>query len=403
MPLTSLEAIRKAEPLIAPYIRRTPLIYSDALSRITHKEVILKCEIFQKTGSFKMRGASHCILQNLAQAKKNGVVAASAGNHAQAVALMCNLTGIKSTIVMPAFTPPIKVQHTQRWGANIQLKGAIYDEAYEHALTLAKENNFLFVHPFKDEHIMAGQGTIGLELVADPLFADCEAILIPIGGGGLAVGIATALKALAPKVKIYGVTPKNAPATCESFKSGKLEPKDVTFTLAEGTANKRPDEVMLAELRNLLTDVFMLTEESIAHGISLIAEESKMVLEGSGALGVAALLEDKIPEKKVAVLLSGGNIDLPAFSTILHRGLVSQGRLTRVGITISDRPGGLAAVTQILAEKRANILQVFHQRSTLKAAMGETEIDVDMETKGPDHTMEILNALKERGFRVSQE
>jgi threonine dehydratase len=403
MPLTTIDAIRKAEPLIQPYIRRTPLLYSDVLSRTCHKEVLVKCEIFQRTGSFKMRGASHCILQNLATAKTNGVVAASAGNHAQAVALMSSLTGIRSTIVMPAFTPPIKVAHTQRWGAEIQLVGAIYDEAYEHAQQLAKEKGYLFIHPFKDPDVMAGQGTIALEMAADPLFAGTEAVVIPIGGGGLAVGIATALKALHPQIKIYGVTPKNAPATYESFKAGKQMALDVKMTLAEGTANKRPDDVMLAELRQLLADVFVLTEESIAHGISLVAEESKMVLEGSGALGVAALLEDKIPEKKIALILSGGNIDLPAFSTVLHRGLVEQGRLTRITIKISDRPGGLHAVTQIFAEKRANILQVFHQRSSLKAALGETEIDVDMETKGPHHTMEILQALKERGFQVNRE
>ncbi len=402
MALTSLEEIRQAQTRIAPYIRPTPLLYSDALSRMSHKDILLKCEIFQRTGSFKMRGASHCILQNLAQAKKNGVVAASAGNHAQAVALMCHLTGIKATIVMPAQTPPIKVAHTQRWGAEIKLVGSVYDESYEYAMTLAEEKKYLFVHPFKDPVVMAGQGTIALEMMADPLFQDCEAVVIPIGGGGLAVGIATALKELSPKTKIYGVTPQNAPATFESFKSGTLQALDVKFTIAEGTANKRPDNTMLAELRNLLTDVVCLSEESIATAISVVAEESKMVLEGSGALGVAAILEDKIPEKKVAIILSGGNIDLPAFSTVLHRGLVEQGRLTRVAITISDRPGGLHSVTSILAEKRANILQVFHQRSTLKAALGETQIDVDMETKGPEHTLEILQALKERGFQVTR-
>ncbi len=402
MPMTSLEAIQQAQTRIAPYIVQTPLILSEALSRHCHKEVLMKCETFQRTGSFKMRGAAHCILQNLAQAKKNGVVAASAGNHAQAVALMCKITGIQATIVMPVTTPPIKIQHTARWGAKIELAGVFLDEAFTHALALSQKRGCVFVHAFNDADIVAGQGTVALEMCADAKFKGTEAFLIPIGGGGLAVGMATALKALSPGTKIYGVAPKNAGAILESFRTGKVMPLDVTFTLADGTAKKRPDEVMLAELRSLLTDVILMSEESIAHGISLIAEESKMVVEGSGALGVAALLEDKIPEKKIGIILSGGNIDLPAFSSVLHRGLVEQGRLIRVAITISDRPGGLAAVTQILADKKANILQVFHQRSTLKAAIGETEIDVDMETKGPEHTLEILQALKERGFQVSR-
>lgn len=247
---------------------------------------------------------------------------------------------------------------------------------------------------------MTGQGSIGLELCDDPAFKGVEALVIPIGGGGLATGIASAVRALRPDVKIYGVTPRNAAGTWKSFQANKIIAEEVKFTLAEGTACKRPDEVMLGHLKGLLDDVFALSEESIAHAVSVLAEHGKLVSEGSGALAAAAVIEEVIPHKKICLILSGGNVDLPTLSGILQRGLVEQGRLVRLNITISDRPGGLNACTTILAETRANILQVFHQRHNLRTAIGETEIEVELETRGAEHTTEIIDGLQARGFRA---
>lgn len=400
MPLVPLSDIKKAQARIAPYHRKTPLLPFDILGDRTQKEVLIKCENLQRTGSFKIRGAANCILENLEQAKKAGVIAASAGNHAQGVAAVCHRLGIGATIVMPTITPPIKVANTQRWGANVELVGNVYDEAYEHAIQLSKAKGFVFIHPFHDQLIMAGQGTIGLELCDDPLFQNVEAVVISVGGGGLISGIGSCLKALRPDVKIYGVAAKNAPGTWKAFVENRPGDEPVLFTLAEGVAAKRCDDYMLGHLKSAVDKMFVITEEKIAHAISLLAEHGKMVVEGAGALPVAALIENFVPEKKVALVLSGGNIDLPALSQVLHRGLVEQGRLVRLVITIVDRPGGLNSITQVLAEKRANILQVFHQRASLQANFGEAEVEVDLETRGAEHTEEIMRTLTQKGFRV---
>ncbi len=401
LPLT-LELIEKAQTTIAPYARATPLIPFDFLNRESGKKVLLKCENLQVTGSFKIRGAANCILENMAQAKKAGVIAASAGNHAQGVAAICNMLGIHSTIVMPTVTPAIKLQNTKRWGAETVLEGSVYNESFDHAMKLAKEKGYLFVHPYRDVHIMAGQGTIGLELMNDKSFADCEAILIPIGGGGLLSGIAKVLRAKNKKIKIYGVTAESAPATYQSIKTGKIQVQTPSFTLAEGVSTKTTDEIMLAHLKESIDDVFSISENSIAHAISLIAEHGKMVMEGSAAIAVAAVLNKLIPEKNVTCLVSGGNIDLPALGHVLQHGLVHQGRLVRLLITITDRPGGLNKVTEILGSAGANIIQIFHQRATLHTKIGEADIDVDIESKGREHTNEIIHQLTNRGFKVAR-
>jgi len=400
MPKIQIETVREAQARIAPYIRRTPFIPFDFLSLATGKELWLKCESLQRTGSFKIRGAANFILSQLAQAKKCGVVAASAGNHAQAVASMAKALGIRSTIVMPTITPPIKVQNTRRWGADVELVGDVYDDSFEHAMTLAKTKGFLFIHPFADPLVIAGQGTIGLELAESNDFSDIEAVAIGVGGGGLSTGIAAVLHELHPKVKIYGVVARNAPSAWKSFHKKSLVSEPVSFTLAEGVAVKRPNEQMLGYMQEYLDDMIALSEESIANAIAVLTEQGKLVVEGAGALPVAAIIEGLIPEKKVALILSGGNIDIPALSHVLQRGLVEQGRMVRLMISVSDRPGGLNAVTDVLASQRANIMQIFHQRSSIHTKMDEAEIEVDLETRGPDHTKEITAALTGRGFRV---
>lgn len=403
MPSISLAEIRAAQERITPYIRKTPLLSFDSLGQRAGKKILLKCENLQHTGSFKIRGASNCILGNLEQAKKMGVTTASAGNHAQGVAAVCHRLGIKATVVMPAATPTIKVLNTQKWGATVELVGAVLDDAYDHAMALSKEKGFVYIHPFRDQKIMAGQGTIGLELVDDPAFDDIEAVVVSLGGGGLISGIGNALKALRPGIKVYGVAAKNAPATWRTFKENKPATDEVIYTLAEGVAAKKSDEFMLGYLKGCVDDVFTINEEAIANAVALLAEHGKMVVEGAGALPVSAIIQKLIPEKNVALVLSGGNMDLPSLSQVLQRGLAEQGRLVRLVITIPDRPGGLHSITQVLAEKRANILQVFHQRATLKMGIGETEVEVDLETKGREHTEEITKLLTERGFRVHRD
>ncbi|MBY0371250.1 threonine ammonia-lyase [bacterium] len=395
----SLDAIREARARIAPYVRATPLIPLDALSKDGRK-VLMKCELFQRTGSFKMRGATNCILENLEQAKRNGVVAASAGNHAQGVAAICKELGIRATIVMPTITPPVKIKNTLDWGATVELHGKVVDESFQKAQTIAKEKGNVLIHPFRDPFVMAGQGTIGLELVEDPLFQDIEAVAIAIGGGGLISGCASVIKALRPEIKVYGITALNAPTVASSFAQKKVIEEPVQITLADTIATKKMDPTMLQNILSCVDEVLGLSEESIAHAIALLAEKAKMVVEGSGAIAVSAILENKIPEKKIAVILCGGNIDLPSFGQVLNRGLVEQGRLVRLVVTIVDRPGGLNAVTEVFAQSGANIQQVYHQRASLEAGFGKAQIEVEIETRGSEHTQEILHALAQKGFQV---
>lgn len=397
-----LKEIELANQKIAPYIRNTPLIRFDYLSRELQKNIFLKCESLQITGSFKIRGAANCILENLEQSKKSGVVAASAGNHAQGVAAICHQLGIKATIVMPEWTPAIKVQNTLAWGATVELVGKVYDDSYEHAMKLAQDQGLVFVHPFKDPKVMAGQGTIGLELSQSPLFEKTECVLVCVGGGGIATGIGTALKALKPGIKVYGITAANAPAAYKSFKTNTATKETPTFTLAEGVATKGPDAFMLEALKSSIDDIFAVSEESIAHAVAILAEHGKLIAEGAGALAVAALCDNLIPEKNVTAILSGGNIDIPALNMVLNRGMVEQGRLLRLIITVIDRPGGLNALTQVLAESGANISQIYHQRATLHSRVGETEVEADIETRGSKHTDEIIKLLSSRGFKVTR-
>lgn len=397
-----LKDIQAAQQRISPYIRNTPVIRFDYLSRELNKNIFLKCESLQITGSFKIRGATNCILNNLEQSKKSGVIAASAGNHAQGVAAICHQLGIKATIVMPEWTPAIKVQNTLAWGASVELVGKVYDDSYEHAMKLSQEQGFVFVHPFRDPHVMAGQGTIGLELSESSLFEKTEAVLVCVGGGGIATGIGTAIKALRPDIRVYGITAANAPAAYKSFKTNVATKETPTFTLAEGVATKGPDAFMLEALKASINDIFAVSEESIAHAVAILAEHGKLIAEGAGALAVAALCDNLIPEKNVTAILSGGNIDIPALNMVLNRGMVEQGRLIRLIITVIDRPGGLNALTQVLAESGANISQIYHQRATLHSRVGEAEVEADIETRGTKHTEEIIKLLNGRGFKVTR-
>lgn len=397
-----LAHIRQAQNRIAPYIRPTPFIPFETMSTRIQKTVWMKCESLQRTGSFKIRGAANCILENLSRAKSAGVIAASAGNHAQGVAAVSSLLGISSTIIMPVTTPAIKIQNTAAWGAKIELVGQFYHESYAFAKSVATEKELVLIHPFNDPFTMAGQGTIGLEMFSEPSFKEIEAVVIAVGGGGLITGCATAIRTLAPHVRIYGVSAQKAPACWKSFHCGEIVEHPVEHTIAEGVATQKTEPEVLLLLKKNVDDFFAVGEDSIAHAIALLAEHAKLVVEGAGALPIAALLDGCISEKRIAVVLSGGNIDLPMLSNIVQRGLVEQGRLVRLLIGVPDRPGGLNSITEILAKTRANILQVVHQRLTLHMPFGETEIEIDIETRGSAHTDEILEALSKQGLKVTR-
>lgn len=396
----SYKNIEAARVKIAPYIDKTPFILFDYLKRTLGKEVFLKCENLQKTGSFKIRGATHCVLSNLEQAKKQGVIAASAGNHAQGVAAISQKLGVSATIVMPEFTPPIKVQNTKNWGAHVELVGAIYDEAYQRARQLAEKNKFVFVHPFLDPFVIKGQGTLALELLEEPQFKEVEAVVVSVGGGGLSAGVAAVLREKRPELKIYGVVTENAKAMYLSFKENRAQDSPISPTIAEGVATKKAEPEMVALLRKYLDDIFAIPEEAIVEAVALLGEQAKLVVEGSGALPLAAVLRNIIPQKKVAVILSGGNIDIPVLKHVFEKAMVKQSRLVSLRIPISDKPGGLLLVTKILAEQGANILQVFHQRTGIKNSFGEAAIEVDIETKGKDHTDVILKAFLVKNVQV---
>lgn len=397
----TFQDIEQAREKIRPHVLQTPFVPFPLGKTRWAKNLWLKCENLQQTGSFKIRGATHCVLRNLEQARTQGVVAASAGNHAQGVASICQQLGIRSTIVMPTITPHIKVQNTRQFGANVVLEGGVYDESYEHAKELASAQGLLLVHPFRDPDVILGQGSVGLELLEERSFGEVEAVVIPIGGGGLLTGVASALKAKRPDIKIYGVTAANAPATFHSLKRGSPQSHPVEFTLAEGVATKRTDETMLGYLSELVDEVFQVSEETIASGIAVLAEHGKLVVEGCGALALGAVMDGAIPEKNVALIVTGGNVDLPTLSSALQRGMVAQNRLVRLDIMLLDRPGGLATLTRCLAQLNANILQVFHLRETLLTPIGQTRVECLLETRGEDHTKKILEGLSAEGFRAS--
>jgi threonine dehydratase len=395
--------VEAAQQRIAPYVRRTPFFPCDYLNRIggrAPKETWLKVESLQATGSFKIRGAANCILTNLERARSAGVVTASAGNHAQGVARMAYELDLKATIVMPVGTPPIKVSNTQRYGAEVLLHGRYYDESYDFAKAIEANEGRLFVHPFLDPLVAAGQGTAAIEMLEEPAFQHVDSVVIPVGGGGLALGCATVLREKRPDLKLYGVTPKNAEAFWRSYHEGRPVEADVRFTLAEGTATKRPNPKMVEALKGLLDDVFALSEESIAHAIALVAEHGKLVVEGSGALPVAACVEGLLERRKTALIVSGGNLDIHALSQVLQRGLAEQGRLRRYRIRVPDRPGGLLALTQVIAESQGNILQVFHHRGYVDVPVGETQVELELETRGSDHAAQIEAGLSAKGFTV---
>jgi threonine dehydratase len=393
--------IREAADRLKKRIRRTELILSHPFSERIGLPVFFKCENLQRTGSFKIRGALNFLLSQPREVLGRGVITASAGNHGQGVAFAARLLNIPATVFMPENTPLQKVHAVRDYGAKIVLVGKNFDEAYAGAQACREETGSLFVHPFEDPLVMAGQGTIGLEILAE--LPDLSTIIIPIGGGGLISGIATAIRETHPKVRIIGVETAAAPAVHFSLKKGRLMEAPVATTLAEGIAVKKPGETTFRIIRELVDEVVLVEEEEIAQAIVLLLEQSKLLVEGAGAVSLAALLHGRIakPEGKTVCLLSGGNIDVKTIATVVERGLVAGGRYLKLKVELEDIPGSLARLATDIAATRANIYYINHDRRSIALPIGRTEVILELETRGYEHIREIVDHLESKEYEVT--
>ncbi len=394
-----LEDIQHAKRRIQDFIYLSPAPHSDALSQMTGQQVFLKLDNLQRTGAFKERGALNKILTLNDEEKRRGVIAASAGNHAQAVAFHATERGIRSRIVMPLMTPLVKVSSTANFGAEVVLHGANYDEAYAEALRLGEADGMTFLHPFDDDAVIAGQGTIGLELLDQ--IAELEAVVVPIGGGGLIGGVACAIKESNPRVRVIGVQTERLPSMLRATEAGAPVTIPAEATIADGIAVRRAGERTLPLVQRYVDEIVTVDEEEIAKAILVLLEREKTLAEGAGAVALASLLQQKtsLDGQRTAVLVCGGNIDVSLLAKMIERGLVKDGRHTRLRIHLTDRPGSLHQLTRIIADARANIVQTSYDRAHYGVNLGDTVIDVTLETRGFDHNVELEKMLTEGGYR----
>ena len=397
--MLDLKKIYEAKERIKDIVVDTPFSYAPHLSEVTSCDVYLKKENLQVTGAFKIRGAYNKIASLSESQRACGVVAASAGNHAQGVALSASKFGIRAVIVMPESTPLTKVNGVKHYGAEVILAGANYDEAYAYATEYGEKQSLTFVHPFEDEDVIAGQGTVALDILdkCDEL----DAVLIPVGGGGLIAGMATALKAINPKIEVLGVSALGAPAFKNSFESKTAIDSTSVRTIADGIAVRDTSEITLAHALECVDKIISVDDEEIASAILFLLEKQKLVVEGAGSVGVAALLHGKLSHlkgKKVAVVLSGGNMDVTLLSVIIEKGLLKSGRKMKVTVTLVDKPGSLMRFTEILQELNANIVHISYDRTSISLDYGDANVTVHMETKGEEHQNEIRTALKSEGY-----
>jgi threonine dehydratase len=400
--MVSLQDIEAAQSRIAGKVRRTPCVESPALSELTGVKLLLKLENVQLTGSFKERGACNRLEVMSPEERARGVVTASAGNHAQAVARHGARLGVAVTVVMPEATPLVKVTATRRYGATVILSGSNYDEAAEIAAGIGRERGLVYLHPFEDSFVIAGQGTIGLELLADA--PDLDAVIVPVGGGGLIAGVACAIKETHPRVRVLGVESRRFPSMKHALESIPPPSLPGGKTIADGIAVRRVGDITRAMVRKYVDEIALVDEAEIAQAVLLLLEREKTVVEGAGAVGVAALLQRRfqLEGKRVAVVLSGGNIDVNLVARIIEHGLVETGRLARIVVTAADVSGVLAELTRVIAETRANILELNHDRAFSGAELGETLIELVLETHGFEHIEEVCTRLGRAGYRFER-
>ncbi len=401
--MIGIETIQDARKRIAGVVSQTPFAYAPFLSEISEAEVFLKKENLQATGAFKLRGAFNRIAALSDAERAHGVVAASAGNHAQGVAYSAAHFGIKAVIVMPESTPLTKVNGVKYYGAEVILKGSNYDESYAFAKAYEKEHGMLFVHPFEDDDVIAGQGTIGLEILEQS--GELDALLIPVGGGGLISGIATAMKALRPEVEIIGVGASGAPALRDSYERKEAVDSTAVRTIADGIAVRDTSHKTLDYILEHVDRFISVDDEEIASAILFLLEKQKLVVEGAGSVGVAALMHGKLPHlkgKKVAVVLSGGNMDVTLLSVIIEKGLIKTHRKMKLVVTLVDKPGSLMHLTELLKRLDANIVHIAYDRTSTDLDYGDANVTIHLETKGKEHQEQIRALLQEFGYLSSE-
>jgi threonine dehydratase len=401
--MMTLHDIQKAQERISGVVSKTPFAYAPFLSELSDTNVYLKKENLQTTGAFKLRGAFNRIASLSEAEREHGVVAASAGNHAQGVAYSAAYFGIRAVIVMPESTPLTKVNGVKHYGAEVILHGGNYDESYAYAKTYEQQHNMLFVHPFEDDEVIAGQGTIALELLeqADHL----DAILVPVGGGGLISGIATAIKAMNPKIEVIGVGASGAPALRDSFHLKHVVDSKAVRTIADGIAVRDTSAKTLQYILAHVDRFISVDDEEIASAILFLLERQKLVVEGAGAVGVAALMHHKLPDlkgKNVAVVLSGGNMDVTLLSVIIEKGLIKSHRKMKLMVTLVDKPGSLMHLTELLKRLNANIVHIAYDRTSTDLDYGDANVTIHLETKGREHQDEIRALLQEHGYLSSE-
>lgn len=401
--MIELNKIYQAKQKIADFVLKTPFVHSSFLSDFLNTNIFLKCENLQITGAYKIRGAYNKIANLSEEEKQAGVIAASAGNHAQGVAISAKKFGIRAVIVMPEATPLLKVSATKNLGAEVILKGDNFDEAYAYALAYAKEHKLNFIHPFEDKSVMAGQGTLMLEMLDE--ISDLDMIIAPVGGGGLISGIASAAKQINPNIKIIAVSAKGAPAMYESYcKKSIINSKSVR-TIADGIAVRDANKINFDIILNCVDEFIQVDDEEIANAVLYLLEKHKMIVEGAGAACVAALLHKKInlkAHKKIGVVLSGGNIDVQMLNIIIEKGLFKSYRKMLINVTLVDKPGALSQLSDTIKEANANIVKIDYDRFSTKLDYGDAMIFITLETKGKEHQELIRKILHEKGFKFSE-
>jgi threonine dehydratase len=398
--MISIKDVAAARARIKDRIYLSPCAYSETISRMTGKRVLFKLDNLQMTGSFKERGALNRLLALDPEEAKRGIVAASAGNHGMALAFHCGRLGIPATIVMPVHAPLIKTASVNRYGARTILHGEDYDSALEEARRIGRDEGLAFIHSFDDPWVVAGQGTLGLELHEQ--CAELDTVVVPVGGGGLVAGLALALKELKPGVRVVGVQAERLPSMKAAMESGRVIQLPAAATIADGIAVRAVGELPLRLARQYVDEIVTVSEGEIANAVLLLLEIEKTVAEGAAAVSLAALVNCKIESKgkNVALIISGGNIDMNLISRIIEKGLIQDGRVIRLSVVVPDRPGHLAALAQSIAKEGANILQIEHVRGFGEISIGETEVELILETTGHEHGQKIHQALERAGFHA---
>ena len=399
--MIALPKIKRAAQLLKNKVLHTPLVHSATLSNMFGANIYLKLENLQKTGSFKIRGATHRLQSRIQEVESSGVVAASAGNHAQGVALAAREAGIPATIVMPEWASITKQEATKGYGGKVILSGQSIEESIETAMNMAKEG-LTFIHPFDDEDIVAGQGTIGLEIFQDLNRVDM--IIVPVGGGGLIAGIASAAAAIRPETKIIGVQSTACTAAYDAFKTGKITRAPSRNSIADGISVKQVGKTTLPIIRKGVTDMVTVDEEYVAASILMLLERKKTLVEGAAAVTLAALLSGVLalpPEHNVVLVISGGNVDSPLLDRIIHRGLIKKDRLMRLWVSLDDKPGALAGLLALVAKQQANVLHIHHDRNIPGMPLTTTRVKLELETRGGDHSEMLAATLREAGYVIT--